>query len=118
MKIINREFNFTGEARDFGGTEAYHYENENWIIGVWATFPSKYTLPQGTLENMTDGRFEFTLEDSWYLTYARVLESNYDGLGRRYDESDTLIPKYVIQKIKQIAHEMLRDQADWQLNKL
>lgn len=118
MKVINREFKFTGEARDFGGTEAYHYESENWVIGVWTTFPSKYMLLQGTLENMNDGRFDFTLEDSWILTYARVLESNYDGLGRKYDENDRLVPKYVVQKIKQIAQEMLRGEADWQLNKI
>lgn len=115
MPDIAKDFKYTGEARDFGGTRAHHYENQKWIIAVWANSSKKHMLLQGTLENMNDDRYDFTLDNSCFLTYARVLESNHDGLGRRYDENDKLVPKYVVKKIKEIAHAMLQGNTDWQM---
>ncbi|GMX64411.1 hypothetical protein Elgi_36800 [Paenibacillus elgii] len=109
-----KDFNYTGVAKDFGGTEAYHFEGKYWIIGIWDTIPIGYVLLQGSLENMNGDSFHFILEDNWYFTYARVLESNYDGLGKRYTENDNIVPKYVIEKIKSVADKMLKGNAEWQ----
>ena len=49
--------------------------------------------------------YHFALHNNSTVTYSRVLESNYNGLGKQYNEFDSLVPKYVINKIKDIAAE-------------
>lgn len=99
------EFTYTGLATDVGGVESHHHESPQWLIGVWnISFPPEIAL-QGSLENMRGEHFQFTVHESLYVTYAKVLESEYNGLGKRYDEEDRHIPKYVILKLKELAKE-------------
>jgi hypothetical protein len=100
----DKSFKYEGESTDVWGIPSYVYIGEKWSIFVWFDSTGKssnYTL-QGTVENMNGKAFEFILYLSGRLTYRRILESNYNGLGIQYDENDKIVPKYVVSAIRKI----------------
>jgi hypothetical protein len=101
------EFKYTGIANDLGGVEAHHYESTQWVLGVWTQNPPEDTLLQGSLENMRGEHYQFTVHENLYVDYARVLDSEYNGLGKRYDEDDRFVPKYILTKLKELAKSKL-----------
>lgn len=103
FKLSTREFRYTGVARSLDNHESDYYESTNWIICVWNSgIHANMSNLHGEIESDKD-HYHFNLENNIVLV-QRSLESNYDGLGKRYIEGSYKfpVPKYVCDFIRSL----------------